>query len=216
MATTHLRFTLLLLPLAFVVIVSSSSQVTSPSSKTLNYSYPLFWYRNRKTIRISQVRATNVGIESVSSPFATNLATLQSQIGYNFTNLNLLRRAMTHASFSQENNKALSVFGSHLIETSVSLHLLSKDIDTSSKALTRLIAEVSNVDSSCALDGNRLGLERVIRVSPKTDASNSAIVCGGFRAIFGAVAIDSGMVDEAIKVFWKVHGDRGWILVSVL
>lgn len=72
------------------------------------------------------------------------------------------------------------------------------------------------MDSSCALDGNRLGLERVIRVSPKTDASNSAIVCGGFRAIFGAVAIDSGMVDEAIKVFWKVHGDRGWILVSVL
>ncbi|CAN6888106.1 unnamed protein product [Brassica oleracea var. botrytis] len=188
MVTTHLRFTLLLLPLAFVVIVSSSSQV----------------------------RATNVGIESFSSPFATNLATLQSQIGYNFTNLNLLRRAMTHASFSQENNKALSVFGSHLIETSISLHLLSKDIDTSSKALTRLIAEVSNVDSSCALDGNRLGLERVIRVSPKTDASNSAIVCGGFRAIFGAVAIDSGMVDEAIKVFWKVHGDRGWILVSVL
>ncbi|CAF1928342.1 hypothetical protein HID58_066010 [Brassica napus] len=188
MVTTHLRFTLLLLPLAFVVIVSSSSQV----------------------------RATNVGIESFSSPFATNLATLQSQIGYNFTNLNLLRRAMTHASFSQENNKALSIFGSHLIETSVSLHLLSKDIDTSSKALTRLIAEVSNVDSSCALDGNRLGLERVIRVSPKTDASNSAIVCGGFRAIFGAVAIDSGMVDEAIKVFWKVHGDRGWILVSVL
>ncbi|KAG2269439.1 hypothetical protein Bca52824_063994 [Brassica carinata] len=123
---------------------------------------------------------------------------------------------MTHASFSQENNKALSIFGSHLIETSVSLQLLSQDIDTSSKALTRLIAEVSNVDSSCALDGNRLGLERVIRVSPKTDASNSAIVCGGFRAIFGAVAIDSGMVDETIKVFWKVHGDRGGRLVSVL
>lgn len=72
------------------------------------------------------------------------------------------------------------------------------------------------MDSSCALDGNRLGLERVIRVSPKTDASNSAIVCGGFRAIFGAVAIDSGMVDETIKVFWKVHGDRGGRLVSVL
>ncbi|CAH8381663.1 unnamed protein product [Eruca vesicaria subsp. sativa] len=186
-ATTYHRFTLLLLLLAVIAIFSSS-----------------------------QVRATNVGIESFSSPFTTDLATLQSQIGYKFTNINLLRRAMTHASFSQENNKALSIFGSHLIETSVSLHLLSKDIDTSSKALTRLIAEVSNVESSCALDGNRLGLERVIRVSPKTDASNSGIVCGGFRAIFGAVATDSGMVDEAVKVFWKVHGDRGGRFVSVL
>ncbi|KAF8090885.1 hypothetical protein N665_0462s0022 [Sinapis alba] len=187
---THHRITLLLLlPLAVIGIFSSSS---------------------------SQVRANNVRIKPLPSPFATNLATLQSQIGYKFTNINLLRRAMTHASFSQENNKALSIFGAHLIETSVSLHLLSKDIDTSSKALTRLILEVSNVDSSCALDGNRLGLERVIRVSPKTDASNSAIVCGGFRAIFAAVAIDSGMVDEAVKVFWKVHGDRAGRLVSIL
>ncbi|KAF3594222.1 hypothetical protein DY000_02023336, partial [Brassica cretica] len=84
----------------------------------------------------------------------------------------------------------------YLIETSVSLKSLAKDIDISSKVLTRLIAEVSNVNSSCALDRHRLGLERVIRVSSKTDASNSAILCAAFRAIFGAVATDSGMVDE--------------------
>uniref|UniRef100_A0A1J3DS83 Ribonuclease 3 n=1 Tax=Noccaea caerulescens TaxID=107243 RepID=A0A1J3DS83_NOCCA len=167
----------------------------------------------------SQVRATsdiNVRIESFSSTFATDLATLQTQIGYKFTNINLIRRAMTHGSFSQENNKALSIFGTHIIETSVSLQLLAKDIDISSKALTRLIAEVSNVSSSCALDGNRLGLERIIRVSPKTDASNSAIVCAGFRAIFGAIATDAGKVDEAIKVFVKVHGDGYGRFVSVL
>ncbi|KAJ0257873.1 Protein NUCLEAR FUSION DEFECTIVE 2 [Hirschfeldia incana] len=152
----------------------------------------------------------------LATPFSTDLATLQSQIGYKFNNINLLSRAMTHASFSQESNKALAIFGYHIIETSVSLRLLSKDIDTSSKALTRLILEVSSVESSCAVDGNRLGLEKVIRVSPKTDPSNSAIVCGGFRAIFGAVAVDSGRVDEAIKVFWKVHGGGGARLVSVM
>ncbi|CAN8313332.1 unnamed protein product [Cochlearia groenlandica] len=174
------------------------------------------------TVKISssffQVRAkseTHLRIESFSSPFATDLVTLQTQIGYKFTNINLLRRAMTHASFSQENNKALSIFGTHIIETSVSLKFLTKDIDISSKALTRLIADVSNVNTSCALDGNRLGLDRMIRVSPKTDASNSVIVCGGFRAIFGAVAIDSGMVDEAMKCFWKVHGDGFGKLVSM-
>ncbi|KAF3487379.1 hypothetical protein F2Q69_00054155, partial [Brassica cretica] len=135
-------------------------------------------------------------IESSPSTFATDLATLQTQIGYQLSVINLLRRAMTHASFSQEHNKSLTIFGTHLIETSVSLKSLAKDIDISSKVLTRLIAEVSNVNSSCALDGHRLGLERVIRVSSKTDASNSAILCAAFRAIFGAVATDSGMVDE--------------------
>ncbi|EOA38579.1 hypothetical protein CARUB_v10010399mg [Capsella rubella] len=164
---------------------------------------------------LSQVRAsteTNLRIES----FSTDLATLQTQIGYKFNNINLLRRAMTHASFSQENNKALSILGTHIIETSVSLQNLTKDIDISSKALGRLIAEVSNVDSSCALDGGRLGLGKIIRVSPKTDASNSAILCAGFRAIFGAIAIDAGIVDDATKVFWKVHGDRAGRLVSML
>lgn len=72
------------------------------------------------------------------------------------------------------------------------------------------------MNSSCALDGNQLGLQRIIRVSPKTDASNSAIVCGGFRAIFGAIAIDTGLVDEAIKAFWKVHGDVAGRLVSMI
>ncbi|XP_010478019.1 PREDICTED: protein NUCLEAR FUSION DEFECTIVE 2 isoform X2 [Camelina sativa] len=164
----------------------------------------------------SQVRATsetNLRIQS----FSSDLSTLQTQIGYKFNNTNLLRRAMTHASFSQENNKALSIFGTHIIETSVSLHYLTEDIDASSKALNRLIAQVSNVESSCALDGGRLGLGKIIRVSPKTDASNPAILCGGFRAIVGAIAIDdAGTVDKAINVFWKVHGDRAGRLVSIL
>ncbi|CAH2034001.1 unnamed protein product [Thlaspi arvense] len=192
MVTLTHRLTLLLLVTTVVGIFSSSS---------------------------SQVRATsetNARIESFSSPFATDLATLQTQIGYKFTNVDLLRRAMTHGSYSQENNKALSIFGTHIIEASVSLRFLAKDIDISSKVLTHLIAEVSNVNSSCALDGNRLGLERIIRVSRKTDASNSAILCAGFRAIFGAIATDSGLVDDAIKTFWKVHGDRAGKLVSML
>ncbi|XP_010460456.1 PREDICTED: protein NUCLEAR FUSION DEFECTIVE 2 isoform X1 [Camelina sativa] len=159
-----------------------------------------------------QVRATNLRIQS----FSSDLATLQAQIGYKFNNTNLLRRAMTHASFSQENNKALSIFGTHIIETSVSLRYLTEDIDASSKALSRLVAQVSNVESSCALDGGRLGLGKIIRVSPKTDASNSAILCTGFRAIFGAIAVDAETVDKAINVFWKVHGDRAGRLVSML
>ncbi|XP_022767475.1 protein NUCLEAR FUSION DEFECTIVE 2-like isoform X2 [Durio zibethinus] len=143
-----------------------------------------------------------------SSPFSQALETLQKQIGYTFKSISLLRRAMTHASFSEENNKALSVLGTHVIETSASLRSLEKDIDMSSKELNKLISEISKVESSCAVDGTRLGLQKVVRVSPKTDPSNPTIVCDAFRAVLGAIAIDCGNTDETGKIFWSIHSGK--------
>ncbi|XP_052174717.1 protein NUCLEAR FUSION DEFECTIVE 2-like [Diospyros lotus] len=145
------------------------------------------------------------GIE-FTSPFSTALKTLQEQIGYAFKSISLLRRAMTHASYSEENNKALSILGASAIETEVSLRSLINDVDVSAKDLNRRISEISNVESSCTADGMRLGLEKVVRVSPKTNSSAPAVVCGAFRAVFGAIAVDNGTADFAGAVFWRVHG----------
>lgn len=113
---------------------------------------------------------------------------------------------MTHSSFSEENNKALSILGSNVIATSVSMQYLVDNIDISPKELNRHVAELSNVETSCAVDGKKLGLQKVVRVSPKTDASASSVVCGAFRAVFGAIAMDSGSCDAAGNFFWSVHG----------
>lgn len=43
----------------------------------------------------------------------------------------------------------------------------------------------------------RLGLQKIIRVSSKTDSSTASVVCGAFRAIFGAISIDARSVDSA-------------------
>ncbi|XWS60711.1 hypothetical protein CRYUN_Cryun07bG0059200 [Craigia yunnanensis] len=150
-----------------------------------------------------------------SSPFSRALETLQKQIGYTFKSTGLLRHAMTHASFSEENNKALGILGTHVIETSALLRSLEKDIDMSSKELNKLILEISNVESSCSVDGARLGLQKVVRVSPKTDPSSPTIVCVAFRAIFGAIAIDSGNTDEAAKIFWSIHSGKVGRAVSL-
>ncbi|XP_057473275.1 protein NUCLEAR FUSION DEFECTIVE 2-like [Actinidia eriantha] len=143
-----------------------------------------------------------------SSPFSVALESLQKQINYTFESIGLLRRAMTHASFSEENNKALSILGANVIDASVALRSLVKDVDISAKDLSRRISEISSVDSSCAADGLRLGLQKVIRVSPKTDSSTPAVVCGAFRAMCGAIAVDSERSDDAGRVFWSVHGRR--------
>ncbi|KAL5723652.1 ribonuclease III [Ranunculus cassubicifolius] len=142
-----------------------------------------------------------------SSAFSAALNTLQNQIGYNFKGLNLLRRAMTHSSFSGENNRALSILGEHVIGTSVSLRCLKKDIDTSPKELTVQLKKISEVNS-CAVEGSRLGLEKIVRVSPKINATIPSIVCGAFRAIFGAIAVDAAKADDAGDVYWNVthHG----------
>ncbi|XP_031277531.1 protein NUCLEAR FUSION DEFECTIVE 2-like [Pistacia vera] len=145
-------------------------------------------------------------LKYLSSRFEAALETLQKQIGYNFKSIDMLRRAMTHPSFSEENNRALSILGSYVIETSVSLHFLRKDIDISPKDLNRRISDISNVETSCADDGLRLGLHKVIRVSSRTNSSIPGVVCGAYRAIFGAIAIDTKKSDDAGDVFWKVHG----------
>ncbi|KAG5618325.1 hypothetical protein H5410_018149 [Solanum commersonii] len=142
-----------------------------------------------------------------TSPFSISLETLQNQIQYTFQDVELLRRALTHASYSGENNRALSVLGEKVIEGSVSLQLLSKDIDISPKDLSRVIMDLSsNVVTSCAADGGRLGLQKIIRVSRKTNSSAPAVVCGAFRAMFGAIAIDKSNLDSAGKVFLTIHG----------
>nr|GMC50621.1 protein NUCLEAR FUSION DEFECTIVE 2 [Ipomoea batatas] len=139
------------------------------------------------------------------SPFSVALDTLQAQINYTFENVGLLRRAMTHSSYSEENNKALSILGEKVIETSVSMLLLVHNIDTSSSDLNDKISQVSKVETSCAGDGMQLNLQNIVRVSSNTNSTTPSVVCGAFRAILGAVSLDTESTDSAGKLFLKIH-----------
>ncbi|EYU42541.1 hypothetical protein MIMGU_mgv1a025518mg [Erythranthe guttata] len=99
----------------------------------------------------------------LTTPFSVSLDTLQNQINYTFNNVGLLRRAMTHASFSEETTR----------------------------------------------HGTRLGLQNIVRVSHKTDATAPAVVCGAFRAVCGAIAVDAGSSDVAGRIYGKIHGGIG-------
>ncbi|XP_065881279.1 protein NUCLEAR FUSION DEFECTIVE 2 [Euphorbia lathyris] len=143
-------------------------------------------------------------IKPSASPFESALQTLQHKINYSFENVGLLRRAMTHPSFSEENNKALSVGGVNVIDAYVAMRSLGKDIDISSKELNRRIAEVSRIET-CYDDGMRLALQNAVRIASKINATSPTVVCGALRALFGAIAIDTGKSDVAGTIFWRVH-----------
>ncbi|GJU85294.1 ribonuclease III domain-containing protein [Tanacetum coccineum] len=115
-------------------------------------------------------------------------------------------------SYSLENNKEFSVLGERLIETTVALRSSIEDIDISLGDLNDKISEVSDVDTSCAIDGMRLGLQDLVRVSSSTDSSTSSIVCDAFRAMLWTIALDSGKCDDAHNVFWAVHGGDALVI----
>ncbi|KMZ56577.1 hypothetical protein ZOSMA_93G00410 [Zostera marina] len=120
---------------------------------------------------------------------------------------------MTHSSYSIDNYRPFSILGLHVVEVSTSLRSIQKDPNVSPKDLTVRVTADTNAEA-CAKDGLKLGIHKLVRVSPKTNASETSVVCGAFRAIFGAVALDSGMVDSAGKAFQHVVHGRRWKLVS--
>ncbi|KAJ3679078.1 hypothetical protein LUZ60_017089 [Juncus effusus] len=139
-----------------------------------------------------------------SSSFNAALETLQKQIGYSFKSIDLLKQAMTHPSYSQENNRALSILGLSVSESSIALSLLSNNPDASAASVSSAISAAAST-SACAAAGARLGIGAIVRVASGTDGSTAAVVCAAFRAVFGAVAVDSGSVDAAGKVFLRIY-----------
>ncbi|KAJ8637237.1 hypothetical protein MRB53_011504 [Persea americana] len=136
---------------------------------------------------------------TLSSSFPAALQALQKQIGYQFQTVDLLRRAMTHPSYSRDNNKILSYLGLRTIQSTASLRLISRDPEMSPKDLDRRITEISREDA-CAVGATRLGLEKVVRVSEKTDVSAPVVLCGAFGAIFAALVGFFCMICERNKL----------------
>uniref|UniRef100_A0A0D9W1J8 RNase III domain-containing protein n=1 Tax=Leersia perrieri TaxID=77586 RepID=A0A0D9W1J8_9ORYZ len=141
---------------------------------------------------------------SSSSPFDAALATLQKQIGYEFRSPDLLRRAMTHASYSRENGRALAVLGLAAAQSAASLRALAADHDASASAVSRRARDAS-AESACAAAAARVGIPSIVRVAAGTKATAAPVVCGALRALVGAVAVDANSTHAAEEVFWKLH-----------
>ncbi|XP_044361789.1 protein NUCLEAR FUSION DEFECTIVE 2 [Triticum aestivum] len=142
------------------------------------------------------------GLES--SPFDAALAALQGRMGYAFRSPDLLRRAMTHASYSRENGRALAVLGLAAAESAAALRALAADRDAPASAVSRAARDAAG-EPACAAAGARAGIPGVVRVAGSTKASAPPVVCGALRALLGAVAVDNGTAAAAAEVFWRLH-----------
>lgn len=134
---------------------------------------------------------------------SNSLFELQQTMGYVFRDLGLLRTALTHSSFANENkcesNERMEFLGDSILNFLVAEKLFESRLDAGEMTVARAAAVSRNplakaVEKLGALDYLRLGVgaekEKHVSVKFKSDI---------FECLIGAIYLDSRSLDECRK-----------------
>ncbi len=137
----------------------------------------------------------------MSSDAADAIDALELALGHRFRDSVLLRRALTHASFANENldaedNEKLEFLGDSVLNFLVAEKLFTafplENEGTLSKARSQLVSE----EHFAAL-ARRVGLGSTLRLSPGEERSGGrerdARLADAFEAVFAALLLDGGI-----------------------
>lgn len=119
----------------------------------------------------------------------------EKALGYTFKDKSLLKRALTLASASEENNQLLEFFGDAILEFIVSERIYKEE--KSEGALTERRKNLV-ADSALTPVSEKLGLDKLL-IRGKKDVNNKKAVPSAFEAVTAAIYLDGGM--EAAKKF---------------
>ena len=123
-----------------------------------------------------------------------NLEQAEKSLNYTFKDKNLLLRALTVASFSEDNNQLLEFFGDAILEFIVSERIFSEGSDEGELTVRR-----SSIVSDRALKvvSERLGLDKLL-IRGEKDLNNKKAIPSVYEAVTAAIYLDGGM-EEAKK-----------------
>ncbi len=132
------------------------------------------------------------------------LTRLQQDLGYRFTQPELLLRALSHRSAGPNHNERLEFLGDAVLNLAVSTLLYERFAASDEGDLTRVRAHLVREDSlhRCALG---LGLPGLLRLSDAEarggGAQRPSILADALEAILGAIVLDGGFVpaQEAVR-----------------
>ena len=124
----------------------------------------------------------------------SNIGEAEKALNYTFKDKNLLVRALTVASASDENNQLLEFFGDAILEFIVSERIFSEG-DSEGELTERRKTLVS--DMALTPVSERLGLDRLL-IRGKNDLNNKKAVPSAYEAVTAAIYLDGGM-EEAKK-----------------
>ena len=123
------------------------------------------------------------------------LMALQGRLQHEFSNANLLTRALTHRSFSQDHNERLEFLGDSVLNLAVADLLFQRLSALPEGDLSRVRANLVKQDTLHQLAVG-LGLPEVIRLGEGEARSGGqkrpSILADALEAIIGAVYLDAG------------------------
>ncbi len=137
------------------------------------------------------------------------LNSLQTKLGYRFTDPSLLSRALTHRSFSSEHNERVEFLGDAVLSLAISSLLFERFQGSDEGDLTRVRAHLVREESlhKVAL---LLGLPDVLKLSDgeakSGGAQRASILADALEAILGAVFVDGGF-EPARDVVRRMFGE---------
>lgn len=129
-----------------------------------------------------------------------DVESLQTNLGYQFNNVDLLLQALSHKSYNKENpeqshNEKLEFLGDAVLDVVVSDLLMEHFKEDKEGSLSRKRASVVNEDHLSVL-AKQLGLDKFLRIGQRESKNNlrenPRILASVFEAVVGAIYKDSG------------------------
>jgi ribonuclease-3 len=138
------------------------------------------------------------------------MAELEVAIGYKFKSISLLTLAMTHRSFSKDNNERLEFLGDAILGAVVSSILFEVNPNYQEDRLSLKRAELVK-GQSLATIGRSVGIPEMLRLgvgeAKQGGADRDSIIADAFEALIGAVQLDAG-VAAVEKIVRRLFADR--------
>ena len=137
-----------------------------------------------------------------------DLERLREAIGYRFRDEDLLRRALTHASYGAAHNERLEFLGDSVLNCAVALELYSKFPQLTEGELSRLRASlVSQPSLAVAAGTHDLGSHLQLGEGERKTggARRPSVLADALEAVVGAAFLDGGF-DAARTVVQRLFG----------
>ena len=137
---------------------------------------------------------------------------LENILQYEFKNKDLLNKALTHKSYSENNNEKLEFLGDRVLGLVISKKLLDKYPSEKEGIIDKKFANLVN-KKTCANIANALNLRKYIYLGSSYKSlvrSGDKIVSDCLEAIVGAIYIDGGIKssEKFILNFWNSFIDK--------
>jgi ribonuclease-3 len=139
-----------------------------------------------------------------------SLKTLESGLGYHFCQAGLLTQALTHRSYSVDNNERIEFLGDSILNCVVGAMLYERFPNLREGQLSRMRANLVNQQPLYEI-AHDLSLGRYLRLGEGEQKSGGAerpsILADGLESLIGAVYLDGGF-ESARAVVAKLLGSR--------